>query len=255
MGVDAGDFDGDGDEDLFLSHMNGETNTLYVNEGGRRFEDRSAESGLGPPSRAFTGFGTAWIDYDNDGRLDVLVVNGAVRVITSLALAGDPFPLHQHNQLFRNLGNGRFEDTTARAGPAFELSEVSRGAAFGDIDNDGDTDVVIANNGGRVRLLINEIGQERRWIGIRALRVDGGDDLGAWVEVTRTDGVRLGRRVRVAGSYLSSNDPRVLFGLAEVGGPVNVSVRWSDGMIEHWEGLEVGRYTTLRKGDGAADAA
>lgn len=253
MGVDAGDFDGDGDEDLFLSHWDVETNTLYVNDGKGNFDDHSAESGLGPPSRGFTGFGTAWIDYDNDGWLDVVVVNGAVRILTQLAQTGDPFPLHQRNQLFRNLGNGRFEDRTALSGAAFEASEVSRGAAFGDVDNDGDTDVLIVNNGGPARLWINQLGQNRSWIGIRALRKDGGDDLGAWVEVTRAEGRTLGRRVRIAASYLSSNDPRVLFGLHDLTGPVNVLVRWSDGAIERWRGLETGRYATLRRGDGAVD--
>ena len=153
MGVDAGDFDNDGDADLFVTHLVSETNTLYVNDGTGLFEDQSARSGLGFPSLPYTGFGTLWFDFDNDGWLDILAVNGAVGIIQTLVQAKDPHPLHQRNQLFRNLGNGRFEDVSERAGAVFQLSEVSRGAAFGDLDNDGDVDVLVTNNNGRARLL------------------------------------------------------------------------------------------------------
>src|SRR5215510_8443491 len=114
MGVDAGDFDNDGDDDLFITEQNGEGHNLYVNDGHGAFEDQSARSGLARASLGFTGFGTAWFDFDNDGWLDLLTVNGAVQTIQALAQAHDPFPLHQRRQLFRNLGNGRFEDVTAK---------------------------------------------------------------------------------------------------------------------------------------------
>ena len=118
MGVDAGDFDNDGDEDLFVTNLTGEGNDLYVNDGSGLFEEQSARSGLGPASRAYTGFGTAWFDIDNDGWLDTLVVNGAVQTIEALRAVNDPFPLHQRKLLFRNLGNGRFEDVDrARRAP------------------------------------------------------------------------------------------------------------------------------------------
>ena len=118
MGVDAGDFDNDGDEDLFITEQTGEGHNLYVNDGVGRV--RGSERAIGaraPPASAYTGFGTAWFDYDNDGWLDLLTVNGAVQTIEALAQARDPFPLHQRKQLFRNLGNGRFEDVTARPAP------------------------------------------------------------------------------------------------------------------------------------------
>ena len=124
MGVDAGDFDNDGDEDLFMTHLTTETNTLYVNDGTGLFEDRSALSGLGPPSLMSTGFGTAWLDFDNDGWLDVLTVNG--RVSRTEERANEPFPYDQPKQLFRNLGDGRFEEVTDRAGAVFAVSEVGR---------------------------------------------------------------------------------------------------------------------------------
>ena len=122
MGVDAADFDGDGDEDLFMTHLARETNTLYINDGKGWFEDRTVSMGLANPSFAYTGFGTAWIDYDNDGWLDLLMVNGAVRKLQDLVDKDDPFPLHQPNQLFLNLGDGRYREVSGEAGPAFAAS-------------------------------------------------------------------------------------------------------------------------------------
>jgi hypothetical protein len=250
MGVDAGDFDNDGDEDLFMTHLSKETNTLYVNDGRGTFEDATVRTGLGAPRMRYTGFGTAWIDYDNDGWLDLLVVNGAVTLIEEQLAAGDPYPLHQSNQLFRNTGGGTFEDVSARAGEAFELSEVGRGAAFGDVDNDGDTDVLVINNAGPVRLLINRVGQDRRWVGLRLVTRDGRDALGAWVGVFTTQGTRHFRRVRTSGSYASANDPRVLVGLDDAASVERVEVRWPDGGAESFTDVPLGVYTTLREGTG-----
>ena len=167
MGVDAGDFDADGDEDLFITELIGQGSTLYVNDGTGMFEEQSARTGIRQASLPYTGFGAAWVDVDNDGWLDILAVNGDVNQnAAALAHPKDPFPLGQRNQLLRNV-SGRFEDTTARAGKVFDLVETSRGAAFGDLDNDGDTDVVVTNGAGPVRLLINNIGQRRHWVGLR----------------------------------------------------------------------------------------
>jgi len=137
MGVDIADFDGNGTEDIFLTHLTREKSTLFFNRGGGYFDDRSVEVGVAAPSIPFTGFGTVFLDYDNDGWLDIVAANGAVHLIESLRQKGDPYPLHQKKQLFHNLGNGRFEESTAAGGPAFELSEVGRGLAAGDLDNDG----------------------------------------------------------------------------------------------------------------------
>lgn len=251
MGVDVADFDGDGDEDIFLAHLSRQTNTIYVNEGNGWFSDQTLGSGLGAPSLSFTAFGTGWIDFDNDGLLDLLVVNGEVKIIESLALEGDPFPLHQTNQLFRQVEVGRFEDVTAAAGPAFRLSEVSRGAAFGDYDNDGDIDVLVANNNGPVRLLRNEIGNSNGWIGLRLLEgALGRDAIGARVAVSLDDGRVLWRRVRSDGSYASANDPRVLVGLGASATVREVRVHWLGGASEVWRDLPLRRYTTLERGEG-----
>ena len=251
MGIAAGDFDNDGDEDLFLSHIRQETNTLLRNNGAGLFEDVTAASGLGPPSWDFTGFGTGFLDYDNDGWLDVLVVNGAVRSIDSLVQARDAYPLHQRDHLYRNLGNGRFEQV-GQATAAFTASAVSRGAAFGDLDNDGDTDVVIANNSGAARLLLNGVGQDRHWLGLRLLGGPGPRDMiGAWVEITRPEAPSLWRRLRMAGSYLSSSDPRILVGLGQDPRVGDVRVQWPDGTWERFVVAGVDRYQTLHRGKGS----
>ena len=251
MGVDAGDFDNDGDEDLFMTDLTAEGSTLFVNDGTAVFEERSAASGMRAASFEYTGFGAAWFDFDNDGLLDILAVNGLIFQDFDALGSGDPYPFDQPNQLFRNAGGGRFDDVTAEAGVVFGLSEVSRGAAFGDVDNDGDTDVVVANDAGLARLLVNEVGNRRHWIGLRLVGSDGKRDmLGARVVVLRADGSSLWRRARADGSYASANDPRVLVGLGESTEPVRVQVFWPSRRVEEWDDLPLDRYTTLKEGSG-----
>jgi hypothetical protein len=250
MGIDAGDFDNDGDEDLFITNWMAQMNVIYVNDGSAAFEDRRGATGLGPPSLAKTGFGTAWFDYDNDSALDLLAVNGSVAIIEAQARAKDPFPLRMPNQLYRNLGNGRFEDVSSRAGKAFALSEVSRGAAFGDLDNDGDTDVVIGNAAGPLHLLVNEAGSRNHWVGVRVVGAGKRDLLGARVSVVRGSGAALMRRARADGSYASANDPRVLVGLGSATERPRIRVQWPDGKTEEWADVPIDRYTTLVQGTG-----
>jgi enediyne biosynthesis protein E4 len=249
MGVDAGDFDNDGDDDLFMTELPSEGNNLYVNNGAGMFEDLSARSGLGPLSLGHSGFGTAWFDYDNDGWLDVLAVNGAIE-----AVKGRPpdarFPYDERKLLFHNLRDGRFEEVSGRAGAVFAASEVSRGAAFGDIDNDGDIDVVISNIHSPARLLINQAADRRHWLGLRLIGRDGRgrDMLGARVDVTRGDGVTLYRRSRTDGSYASANDPRVLIGLGDATAVSRIRITWPDGTAEERPGAAIDRWTTIRQG-------
>jgi hypothetical protein len=250
MGVDAADFDNDGDEDVFLTTLTTEANTLFVNDGTGIFEDRTARSGLGAPSLAYTGWGTAWIDFDNNSWLDLLTVNGTIQAREGAD--DDPFPYDQRKQLFRNLGDGRFEEVTDQAGAAFQSSEVGRGAAFGDIDNDGAIDAVIANANGPVRLLVNRSGQRHHWLGLRLLGAAGAprDMLGARVAVLRRDRPPLWRRARADGSYASANDPRVLVGLAASADAPRVRVLWPSGQVEEWPDVPIDRWTTLQEGSG-----
>ena len=252
MGVDAGDFDNDGDEDLFITNWLSQMNILYTNTGGRVFQDRKAASGLGAPSLAKTGFATAWLDYDNDGWLDLLTANGSVSTIEAQARAKDPFPFRMTNQLYRNTGSGRFEDVSAQAGAPFQTLHVRRGAAFGDIDNDGDVDLVIGNDAGPLELLMNNVGNRSHWIGLRLVTADGKRDaIGSRVQIVKAGGSTLWRRARADGSYASANDPRVLAGLGADTRPPQVRVQWHDGTAEDFRDVPIDRWTTLRQKAGS----
>ena len=245
MGVDAGDIDRDGDEDLFVTNLDNEGNTLYLNVGNGLFEDRTAEFGLF--KLGFTGFGTRFVDYDNDGWLDLVVVNGAVRHLSSQVQKGDRYPLKQRSQLFHNDRGRKFEDVSDNSGSAFTVLQVARGVATGDLDNDGDVDLVVFNNSGPLRVLLNEIGNRRHWLGIRA--IDSRykrDALEARVTLNGPRGVT--GRVQADGSYASASDPRILFGLANETGPQIVRVLWPGGQTEEFRNLAVDRYWILESG-------
>ena len=249
MGVAVGDFDNDGDEDIFVTNLTHESHALYVNRGNGDFEDLRVQAALAAPTFPFTGFGTDWFDYDNDGMLDLFVANGAVTTLETLR--GDPFPFHQRNQLFRNVGNGRFQEIGPEGEPALALSEVSRGAAFGDIDNDGDVDILVTNNNGPVRLLLNQTGSRTHWLEVRLEGVqDNRAGLGSRVAVLRKGRTPLWRRAHTDGSYLSASDARVHFGLGASPDVDAVVVQWPNGYREMWNDVGADRRITLRQRTG-----
>ncbi|RMD89216.1 MAG: CRTAC1 family protein, partial [Calditrichaeota bacterium] len=255
MGVNVADFDGDGDEDLFMTHLTRETNTFYRNQGQAAyglplFEDQTRITGLAASSIPYTGFGTVDFDFDNDGWLDLFIANGHVGIIQELAEKGDPFPLKQKNQLFRNLGDGHFIQVSSSEDPVFSLMEVSRGVAKGDLDNDGDEDLLLCNNNGPARILQNEVGQNQNWIGFRLIDPEfKRDALGARIALLRSDGVTLWRRVHVDGSYCSAHDPRITIGLGNKGFQ-KLLVYWPGGPVEEFVDLKINRYHILNKGSG-----
>ena len=251
MGVDAEDVDDDGDLDLVLTHFTGETHTLYKNDGHGLFEDVTARAGLAAPTLDATGFGTGLVDVDGDGVLDLLAVNGAVRAIEAQVRAGETFPFRQANQLFRGLGNGRFEEVDGETG--FAGDGVSRGAMFGDVDEDGDIDLVVTNNSGAARLLLNTAEKPHGWLGVRAVTgTPPRDALGARVALVKPGGPTVWRRVGTDGSYASASDPRILFARAPKPPTEGVALRvvWPDGRDETFTGVPGGRYTTLVQGEG-----
>ena len=247
MGVTAADFDGSGNESIFVTNLVREGATLYRNSGHGEFTDATAQFGLYQPTFPYTGFGVQWFDYDNDGRPDLFIANGAVTIVETLR--GAAYPYLQRNLLFHNEG-ARFRDTSGEAGPPFLLSEVGRGAAFGDIDNDGRIDIVVANNNGPVRLLLNETASGNHWLEVRLQGVKSNRDaIGARVAVLRQGQPPLWRRAYSDGSYLSASDVRVHFGL----GPApeaQVLVQWPDGSKEKWDRVRADSIVTLRQSTG-----
>ena len=209
MGVVVSDLDADGWWDLFVAHLGGETNTFYANDEGL-FTDRTDRLALGAVSRAYTGFGAGLFDFDCDGRKDLFLANGRVRLGDSLTVDSYAEP----NQLLRGRADGGFEEVTGQAGPVFELEEVSRGAAFGDYDNDGDVDVLVGNNAGPARLLRNEATGCGNTLTVQPVgRASDRDAIGAEV-VAEIAGRRQRELVSPAWSYGSANDPRVHIALA-----------------------------------------
>jgi hypothetical protein len=248
MGIAAGDPDNDGDVDIFVTNITNESHAFYENRGRGQFEDRRLPTALAALTRPYTGFGTDWFDYDNDGLLDLFVSNGAVTILE--ALRGDAFPFRQKNQLLRNLA-GRFQDVSADAGSALGIAEVSRGAAFGDVDNDGDIDVLVTNNGGSARLLLNETSQRQETVSVRLRGVlDNAQGLGARIGLLEQNGATVWRRAHTDGSYLSSSDPLVHFGLARKAEFAGFVVEWLRGPREVWRAVQPDRVVTLKQGTG-----
>jgi hypothetical protein len=248
MGIAAGDADNDLDEDLLITHLTLETNTYYRNRGQGFFEDASITSGLGPPSLELTGFGAAWIDLENDGWLDLLTVNGTVKLQFALLQQGDKLGLAQRKQLFRNRRDGRFEELRDAY---LDQPAIGRGLAAGDLDDDGDLDLVIANNAGPLELLVSEAEHKGHWLGLRLESKSGGDALGAEVRIEAA-GQKHYRRARTGGSYSSAGDPRVHFGLGAATRVEKIEVRWPDGKQESFAADGIDRYFTLRQGAGRA---
>jgi enediyne biosynthesis protein E4 len=251
MGIASGDYDQDGDEDLFVTNLTRETFVLYTSDGRGTFEDRRAAAGVSQTTAPMTGFGAAWIDYDRDGLPDLIAANGAVNITGGLR--GSPAPYAQRNQLFHNAGGGRLEDVTAPAGAAFEKALVGRGLATGDIDNDGDVDVLITANGGPARLLLNEA-VSGHWLSLR-LAASSGNRLGfgARVGIVRQGQPTLWRRVGTDGSYLSASDARTYFGLGPSTQIDRVIVEWADEGREYWTGIAGDQAVVLRRGTGKVE--
>jgi len=243
MGIDAQDVDDDLDLDVVMTKFTGETTTLHVNERGY-FEDRSLQAGFAV-SRPFTGFGTALADFNNDGVLDLYVANGKVGIVQG-AYYSQEDPFAEPNLVYQGLGGRKFKEVTPRGGTAELLVHTSRGAAFGDYDDDGDVDVFVVNKDARPYVLENLVGGKNHWIAFHVLHSNGVIALGARVKIT-VAGVQRIRDVRVAYSYCASNDPRVHFGLGQASKVDDVTVYWPDGAVQTFGSHAADQIVELRR--------
>ncbi len=228
MGVDFGDYDGDGRMDLIVTNFADEGNALF-RRAGDYFNEVTYQSGILEKSYVKVGFGARFFDYDNDGDLDAFVANG--HIDPTINQLRDYVFFRQENLLYENRG-GSFRECSGEAGAWSRVRDLSRGAVFGDLDNDGDLDIVVTNNGGPVNLLRNDSGNRNNWLLIRLEGVESNrDGLGARLRV-RAGGRELHREVQRAASYLSSHDPRVHLGLSGSEVAELVEIHWPSGNLQ-----------------------
>ncbi|MCY4128533.1 MAG: CRTAC1 family protein [Gammaproteobacteria bacterium] len=242
MGIDARDFDHDCDTDLFMTNLTAETNTLFRNSGKGWFIDATNQAKLGASSYPYTGFGTGWVDIDLDGDLDLFAANGAVSFLANEDRSSEEFPLGQRNQLWVNTGQGQFVEVLDDEIVVAE--ETSRGVAFADLDNDGDPDILVANNSGPLRVFENVTSSTNNWIG---LTVKDQHSYAYHAKINIVGESCVSRVVRTDGSYASANDPRVVFGLGKTTSKPRINIAWSDGETQTFGPLAINQYHVLER--------
>jgi hypothetical protein len=245
MGVAVGDYNLDGNLDIFKTHFSDDTNVLYRNDGASNFTDVTVPAGFGVETR-YICWGTGFADLDNNGWPDLAVVTGSV--YPEVEAEFPEYPLKTPRFIFRNLGNGKFEELIEEAGPGISAAHCSRGCAFGDFDNDGDVDVLIMNMNEPPTLLRNDYAGPNGWIevkleGTRSNRAG----IGATV-VVETGGRRQARAVVSQASYYSHDDLRAHFGLGAATRVDRIEVRWPCGAVDVLKDVEGRRVVTVREG-------
>jgi enediyne biosynthesis protein E4 len=252
MGVAIGDYDRNGTVDLFKTNFAGDTSTLYANDGKGSCEDRTFAAGVGLNTR-WLGWGVGFVDLDNDGWLDLFLVNG--HVYPEVQRLQTEAGYRQRKVVYRNLTRGRFEEITERLGPPVTTPAAGRGAAFADLDNDGDIDVVVNNVHAAPDLFRLDSQSPAHWTTVKLVGTRSNRSaIGARVRMFDASGRQV-QEVRGGGSYFSQNDLRVHFGLGRSNLIERIEVRWPNGLEEEWKNLEVDRILTLTEGSGATTTA
>jgi hypothetical protein len=247
MGVAVGDYNRDGRMDIFKTNFAGDTSTLYANNGNGLCEDRTFASGFGRNTR-WLGWAVAFLDLDLDGWQDLFLVNG--HVYPEVDQVKTEAGYKQRKVVYRNRGDGRFDDVTEQLGPPVTVPKAGRGAAYADFDNDGDVDILVTNVHDTPELYRLDQREARSWSALRLVGVQSNRSaIGARV-VLSAGGVTQVSEVRGGGSYYSQNDLRMHFGLGSAKAIDRVEVRWPNGNIEVWTGVEPNRIVTLTEGTG-----
>jgi len=249
MGVDAGDLNGDGLPDIIVTNFSHDHNTLYENGPPGLFTDKSYVSGLAATAGPYLGWGTGFIDLDQDGRLDIFIANGHVYPEVDKQGLGTKYL--QRKQVFMTTG-GKLRHATTEIGGGLLLERSSRGAAFGDYDNDGDTDILVINMNDRPTLLRNDTVTPNHWIGLRLVGTKSNRD-GIGARLTVQTGARRQRtEVRGDGSYISHSDIRARFGLGNAARVDRIEIRWPSGTVDTATAVAADRYYVAREGAGVA---
>jgi hypothetical protein len=245
MGVDAGDYDGDGWQDLFVANIDREIFSLYRNQKDLTFADEPGE--IGPATRALSGWGLKFFDYDNDGDPDLFLANGhpddMIEAQASYVKYKEPL------LMFENTGRA-FRNVSAQSGPVFARDFPARGMAVGDYDNDGDVDVLVSNNGEPPLLLRNQGGNRNKWLGLQLVATRSNASAVGALITWQAGGARRSRLKTGGGSYLASHDPREILGLGRASRVESLEIRWPSGRVDRLANLPVNTYIKVTEGQG-----
>ncbi|HJR61598.1 MAG TPA: CRTAC1 family protein [Vicinamibacterales bacterium] len=249
MGVAVGDYNRDGTVDIFKTNFAGDTSTLYANDGKGFCQDRTFAGGIGFNTR-WLGWGVGFLDLDKDGWLDLFLVNG--HVYPEVERLNTEAGYKQRKVVYVNQRNGRFQDVTERLGPPVTTPKAGRGAAFADLDNDGDLDIVVNNVHDTPDLFVLDSPADAHWLIVKLVGTRSNRSaIGARVRLVTSEGRQV-QEVRGGGSYYSQNDLRVHFGIGKSTGVERLEIRWPNGMEETWVDVGVDRIITLKEGSGTA---
>jgi hypothetical protein len=251
MGVDAADASGNGRMDLMVTHLDSQLARFYQNMGGGVFDDATLRSKISYATFHMSGFGTRFMDYDNDGWRDVFMADG--HILDNIERYRAEVRYAEPKLMFRNTGRGIFENVSDRLGADFQLPRVSRGAAIGDFDNDGDLDILVNNNGGAPQLLRNDGGNANHWLEVFLIGTKSNrDGVGARVKLTAGD-LTLYEQRKGGMSYQSAQDPRLHFGLGPHGMVDALEIIWPSGLVTKLAGLKSDQIIAVKEGEGIVE--